>query len=380
MTSLTKTKKNKILIVGAGPVGCTVAEILSKKSFQIKIVESRDHIAGNCYDFKNKFGILVHKYGPHYFRTNNKNIINYLSKFTKWIPGNYEVNSFVDKKYYEFPINLNTINKFFNKNFTSRQARIFLSNISTKNKKKKNFETFLISKIGKSLYEKFYKNYTVKQWGVNPRMLSDSVAKRIPIRFNTNKEYISAKYKIMPKNGFTKMFKKMISHKNIKINLKTKYIYSKEDLKKFDYIVYTGPIDIFFNYKFGMLGWRSLKFIFETFKKEKNQHCLQINFPNNYKFTRKVEYKYVTKQKSNYTTISKEYPRSTGEPYYPRSTIKDKKILKSYQSSINDLEKKNVFFVGRLAEYKYINTDQAIAIGIKTAKRIIKNSTNRFND
>ena len=142
-------KKNKVLIIGAGPVGCTAAEILSKKSFKIKIVDSRNHLAGNCYDFKNEYGILVHKYGPHYFRTNNKNIINYLSKFTKWIPGNYIVNSYVDNQYFEFPINLNTINKFFKKNFKPNQAKNFLSEISIKNKKKKNFETFLKSKLGK---------------------------------------------------------------------------------------------------------------------------------------------------------------------------------------------------------------------------------------
>ena len=369
-------KKNKVLIIGAGPVGCTAAEILSKKSFKIKIVDSRNHLAGNCYDFKNEYGILVHKYGPHYFRTNNKNIINYLSKFTKWIPGNYIVNSYVDNQYFEFPINLNTINKFFKKNFKSNQAKKFLSEISIKNKKKKNFETFLKSKLGKKLYENFYKNYTLKQWGINPKMLSESVAKRIPIRFNKKKEYIIANYKLMPKFGFTEMFKKMISNKNIKLNLKKKYKFSENDFNKYEHIIYTGPVDVFFNYKFGKLGWRSLKFKFETYKKKYFQHCLQINYPNEYKFTRKVEYKYVTKQKSKYTTISKEYPRSVGEPYYPISTSKDKKILKKYQILINKFEKRNLYFAGRLAEYKYINTDQAIEIGIKTAKKILKKKQN----
>ena len=152
---LKKKTNKKILIIGAGPVGCTVAEILSKYSFDIKILETRNHIGGNCYDYKNKSGILVHKYGPHYFRTNSKNILNYLSKFTEWIPGDYQVNSFVDNTFYDFPINLNTINKFFKKKFTSSQAKKFLSGIAKKNRsKKKNFQTFLISKIGKKLYEK----------------------------------------------------------------------------------------------------------------------------------------------------------------------------------------------------------------------------------
>ena len=203
-------------------------------------------------------------------------------------------------------------------------------------------------------------------------MLSESVAKRIPIRFNKKKDYIIANYKLMPKFGFTEMFKKMISNKNIKLILKKKYKFSENDFNKYEHIIYTGPIDVFFNYKFGRLGWRSLKFKFETYKKKYFQHCLQINYPNEYKFTRKVEYKYVTKQKSKYTTISKEYPRSVGEPYYPISTSKDKKILKKYQILINKYEKRNLYFAGRLAEYKYINTDQAIEIGINTAKKILK--------
>ncbi len=376
MSSLKKIKNKKILIVGAGPVGCTVAQILSKKSFKIRIIDSRNHIAGNCYDYKNEHGVLVHKYGPHYFRTNSKKILKYLSQFTKWIPGKYFVNAYVDKQYFDFPINLNTINKFFKKNLTSKQAKKFLQKISIKNKKKKNFETFLKSRIGKKLYENFYKNYTIKQWGIKPNFISESIAKRIPIRLDKKKDYIEANYKFMPKYGFTKMFKKMILHKNISLNLNRKYKFSNKDLKKYNFILYTGPIDAFFNYKYGRLGWRSLRFKFETYKKKYHQHCLQINFPNDYKFTRKVEYKHVTMQKSKYTTISKEFPKSSGDPYYPISTKKDKKVLKIYQRYQNEYEKRNLFFAGRLAEYKYINTDQAIEIGINTANKIIKKNIN----
>ena len=369
-----KKINKKILIIGAGPVGCTVAEILSQKNFKIDLWDSRKHIGGNCYDFKNKFGNLVHKYGPHYFRTNDKKILKYLSSFTKWIPGKYIVNSYVDYKYYDFPINLNTINKFYNKNYSSLQAKTFLKKIAKKIKKKNNFETYLISKVGEQLYEKFYKNYTIKQWGVNPSLISSSVAKRIPIKFNKNQEYILAKYKFMPKLGFTEMFKKMISSKNITLNLNKKYAFSNNDIKKYNFIVYTGPIDSFFNFKFGKLGWRSLKFSFTTYKKKHKQHCVQINYPNDYKFTRKVEYKYVTLQKSNFTTVSREYPKTKGDPYYPRSTIKDKKILNLYIKQKKQMEKKGIYFAGRLAEYKYINTDQAVKIGLETAKKILYKS------
>ncbi len=367
-------ENKKILIIGAGPVGCTVAEILSKKKFKIELIDSRNHIAGNCYDFKDRYGILIHKYGPHYFRTNSLKIFKYLSRFTDWIPGNYIVNSYVDKNYYDFPINLNTINKFFSKNFKSYEAEKFLKKISIKSKKKNNFQSYLISRVGKKLYEKFYKGYTIKQWGTNPTQISSSVAKRIPIRFNKKDHYIEAKYKYMPKKGFTYMFKKMISHPNIKITLNKKYFFKSDDLKKYHSIVYTGPIDAFFNFKYGKLGWRSLKFEFMTFKKKFKQHCLQINYPNDYKFTRKVEYKYVTKQKSNYTTISKEYPKSEGDPYYPISTKNDKKILKKYEHEKNFYKKNNLYFVGRLAEYKYINTDQAIEKGMILAEKILRSS------
>ena len=362
----------KVLIIGAGPVGCSVAEVLSKKNFKIDIFESRTHIAGNCYDFKNKFGILVHKYGPHYFRTNSKKILKYLSKFTEWIPGKYIVNSYVNKEYYDFPINLNTINKFFKKNFTSKDAKNFIKKISIKKKSVANFETYLLSKVGAELYNNFYKNYTTKQWGIRSRLINASVAKRIPIRFNKNKDYISAKYKVMPKEGFTKMFKKMISNENIRIKLKKKYVFSVNDLKKYTFIIYTGPIDRFFKYKYGHLGWRSLKFVFNTYKRKYKQHCLQINYPNNFKFTRKVEYKYVTGQASNYTTLSKEYPKSEGDPYYPLATKKDKKILKFYKKETNYLEKKGLYFAGRLGEYRYINTDQAVEIGLSVANKILK--------
>ena len=369
-----KNLKNKnVLVVGAGPVGCTVANILSNKNFNIEIIDARNHVAGNCYDYTDKFGLLVHKYGPHYFRSNNKKIINYLSNFTKWIPGKYIVNSYVDKKHFEFPINLNTINKFFNTNLNPSEAKKFLKKISLKQKKgiKKNFETYLLSKIGKRLYDKFYKNYTIKQWNTNPTLLSQKIAKRIPLKFNNNKDYIISKYKLMPKLGFTKMFEKMILKKNIKVKLKKKYKFSNKHLKKYKFIIYTGPIDYFFNFKFGELGWRSLKFEFKTYKKKFKQHCLQINYPNDFKFTRKVEYKYVTNQKSNFTTLSYEYPKSNGDPYYPISTLKDKKILKFYNNEKKKLEKKGIYFAGRLAEYKYINTDQAVGIGLEVAKKIL---------
>lgn len=222
--------------------------------------------------------------------------------------------------------------------------------------------------MGQDLYEAFYKNYTIKQWNIDPRKLSVKVAKRIPIYFDKTRSYFKSKFMIMPKNGFTKMFYNMTNSQNIFIRLNTKYKQSMK--KKFDIIIYTGPVDLFFNYKFGKLEWRSLDFKFITKKKTFLQDQVQVNYPNNYKYTRTVEYKHITKQKNKYTTISKEYPKSAGEPYYPVDTKRNNLTYKKYLNEIKKLEKRNIFFAGRLAEYTYINTDEAIYKGILLAKKI----------
>jgi len=367
-------KKNNILIVGAGPVGLVSANILSKlkQVNSICILDKRNHIGGNCFDYINKSGLLVHKYGPHYFRTNSKKILNYLSKFTEWIKGDYIVKSSVNKHLYDFPINLNTLEKFFKKKLNEKTAKKILNN-EKETVDQDNFENFLISKIGRKLYENFYKNYTIKQWGIDPKKIPSSVAKRIPIRFNRKKEYVDAEYKLMPKNGYTEMFKKMITSDKIKMILKENFSKKKH---KANIVIYTGPIDLYFNYKYGKLNWRSLNFKFQTFKKKKFQNFLQINFPNDYKFTRIVEYKHVTKQKSQKTTISKEYSKKHGDPYYPINTEIDKKIYNKYYKEAKKLEKQNIFFCGRLAEYTYINTDEAIHKGMELAKKIRKKIEN----
>jgi UDP-galactopyranose mutase len=335
----------------------------------IVVIDKRKHIAGNCYDYKNKYGVLVHKYGPHYFRTNNKNIINYLSKFTEWIPGNYFVKSLYKKELYDFPINLNTIEKFYKKKFTKNSAKFFLKNISKISlKKKNNFEDYLISVIGTDLYDAFYKNYSKKQWGINPRNLSVKIAKRVPVYFDRSRNYIKAKYKLMPKFGFTEMFKKMTNKRNIHIKLSTSF--NHKMLKYYDLVVYTGPIDSFFNYNLGKLEWRSLDFKFITKKQSFLQDNVQINYPNDYKYTRSVEYKHVTNQKNKFTTISREFPKSKGEPYYPINTKENNNLYIKYLNKTKLL--KNIFFCGRLAEYTYINTDEAINKGLALSKKIQK--------
>ena len=346
-----------VVIVGAGPVGCILAEKFSKIGLKIFVVDKRNHIAGNCYDTYSENKVLFHRYGPHYFRTNKKEILNYLKEFSDFHKAEYIVKSYVKNDFYDFPINLNTINKFFKKKFDSSEAKRFLKKLAIKNYHK-NFESFLLEKVGNEIYENFYKNYTWKQWGINPQNLPVRTAKRIPIRFDTKNTYVNEKFQVMPSNGFTDLFNNMLNSKNISLDLEKDYFKIKDKINPKLFTIYTGPIDRFFNFKYGKLGWRSLKFEFNEYNTNFKQKYLQVNYPNNYKFTRKVEVKHITNQRSDYTVISKEYPQSHGDPYYPVNSLDDKIMYKKYLKLTKKY--KNIFFIGRLAEYTYINTDQAI--------------------
>ena len=266
-----KVENIDLLIVGAGPVGCVIAErAASIKNWKSVVIDKRNHIAGNCYDVKNSKGVLIHKYGPHYMRFKKKYIYNYVSKFTKWIKGNYIVKSSIQNKLYPIPINLTTLEKFFKvKLNTKKKAIEFLKKKKIKINKIKNSEDFILSKLGREIYENFYKNYTIKQWGIHPKNLDKAIVGRLPIRLNRNPFYVNQKLRVMPKKGYTALFNKMLSDKNIKVLLKTDYKKVKNKIKPRIATIYTGPPDTFFNNKYGKLDWRSLNFKFETFKKKK---------------------------------------------------------------------------------------------------------------
>lgn len=376
-----KKKVNSIdlLIVGAGPVGCVIAErAASIKKWKCVVIDRRNHIAGNCYDVKNSKGVLIHKYGPHYMRFKKKSIYNYVSKFTKWIKGNYIVKSSIKNKLYPIPINLTTLEKFFKvKLNTKKKAIEFLKKKKIKINKIKNSEDFILSKLGREIYENFYKNYTIKQWGIHPKNLDKSIVGRLPIRLNRNPFYVNQKLRVMPKKGYTALFNKMLSDKNIKVLLKTDYRKIKNKFRPRIATVYTGPPDTFFNNKYGKLDWRSLNFKFKTFKKKKIQNCVQINFPNDHKYTRKVEIKHVTKQKSAFTSVCKEYPTEKGDPYYPINNKKNKKRFNNYKKLISLYEKKDIYFEGRLAQYKYLNMDEVIERALNLFKKINKKYSNK---
>lgn len=360
------------LIVGSGFSGAVLAErlasVLNKK---VCVVEKRNHIGGNAYDYINTDGILVHKYGPHWFHTNSDNVFNYLSKFTEWIYHNHIVKSNVEGKLYQFPINRNTINSFFNLNLSSeKEVERFLEYKKLKIQDPQNSEEMVLSLLGKELYEKFYLNYTLKQWNIHPRDLSPTITARIPVRLNNQESYFNDKYQVMPKLGYTNLFEELLGHDNITLILNEDFADIKNELK-FNKLIYTGPLDEYFNYCHGELPYRSLEFEHKTFELEYFQDCQQINYPNENEYTRIIEWKHATGQKSSRTSIMMEYPvkyNSGGERFYPIPLSSNNEILDKYIDETKKLE--NVIFCGRLAQYKYYNMDQVVENSLKLFENI----------
>lgn len=365
-----------ILIVGGGPVGCVVAEHAARlRNWESIIIEKRNHIAGNCFDTLDQNDQLIHKYGPHYFRTNDENIFKYLSNFTEWIEGEYIVKTSYQDKLYPFPINLETLEKFYGQKLSENCARELLKLKSLDIPNPKNSEEFVLSIVGPELYEAFYLGYTLKQWDKHPRDLSPSVCGRIPIRFNRDQRYVDAQFQVMPKDGFTAMFHKMTANPLIKTSLNTDFNSVRNIITPKIATVYTGPIDAYFDYAFGRLPWRSLEFKWKTFQEEYVQPCVQINYPNENSFTRSVEIKHVTKQKCPFSNISYEYPKESGPPYYPIPSKQSQLTYEKYKELAEiEKQKKNFFLAGRLAEYTYINTDQAISRGMEVFTEIAHKS------
>ncbi len=369
-------KDYDLLIVGAGPVGCVVAErAATLKGWSSLIIDKRDHIAGNCYDRHHESGVLIHQYGPHYFRTNDKNLLDYLGQFTGWIPGNYEVKSFTNGEYFPFPINLLTLEQFFKRSFTAEEAEAFLNEIRIPNDNIQNSEEFVLSRVGKEMYEAFYLGYTLKQWDMHPTELNKSVCGRIPIRFNRDIRYVDHAYQFTPDKGFTAMFTRMIDNPLIDVQLETDFEEIRHQFKPLKATLYSGPVDAYFDFKFGKLPWRSLEFTFTEYDQEFIQPCVQINYPNDNAYTRSVEIKHVTAQKTKNTVVSYEESRAEGDPYYPIPATENAELYQRYKVLADEENKKNkVYFSGRLARYTYINTDEAIEMALSTINDIIRDA------
>ena len=350
------------LIVGAGFAGCVLAERIANLLAQrVLIVDTRSHIGGNAYDYFNDDGILIHKYGPHAFHTNSKEVFSYLSQFTEWNLFELRVTAHVDGGKLPIPINLDTINELYGLNFSEKEFKKFLELIAEPIVSIDNSEDVVLSKVGTELYHKFFKNYTRKQWGLDPSELAPSVCARIPTRTNRESRYFTDKYQAMPKHGYTEMFRKMIRHPKIHLMLQTDYGDIREQIT-FKRLIYTGPIDTYFDYKFGKLPYRSLAFTFETLDQKYYQDTAIVNYPNDYEFTRTTEFKQMTGQIHSKTTVAFEYPAAEGEPFYPNSKPDNIKLYNQYRAEADRLT--DVWFTGRLGTYRYYNMDQVVALAL----------------
>jgi len=347
------------LIVGAGFAGSVLAERLARDAGKkVFLVDCRPHLAGNAYDHPDAAGVLVHKYGPHIFHTNSREIFDYLSQFTEWRPYEHRVRAFVDGQLLPIPINLDTINRLYGLDLDSAGLEAYFASVREKVDEIRTSEDVVVSAVGRELYEKFFRGYTRKQWGLDPSELSSQVTGRIPTRTNRDDRYFSDAHQSMPLHGFTRMFERMLDHENITIQLGTDYREVKDSVP-YREMIYTGPIDEFFDYRYGKLPYRSLQFRHETHDREVFQAAPVVNYPDeNVPHTRVTEFKYLTGQKHAKTSIVYEFPQSEGDPYYPIPRAQNAEINAKYQALVNDTP--GLYFVGRLASYKYYNMDQVV--------------------
>jgi UDP-galactopyranose mutase len=335
----------------------------------VLVVEKRPHIGGNAYDRFNDDGILIHPYGPHIFHTNSADIFEYLSQFTQWRPYQHRVLASVDGQLVPMPINLDTINQLYGLNLTSFEVEKFLESVAEKKDSVKTSEDVVVSKVGRELYNKFFRGYTRKQWGLDPSELDASVTARVPTRTNRDDRYFTDTFQAMPLHGYTRMFEKMLDHPNIKVMLNTDYREVAE-LVPWRHMIYTGPVDAFFNFKYGKLPYRSLEFRHETVPQERFQPVGTVNYPNDYGYTRISEFKHITGQSHPKTSVVYEYPRAEGDPYYPVPRPENAELYRKYEAEADAVD--NVTFVGRLATYKYYNMDQVVGQALAAFKRLEK--------
>ena len=363
-------RKYDYLIVGAGFAGSVLAERLaSQHGARVLLIDRRPHIGGNAYDEPNEAGILYHKYGPHIFHTNSDQVVEYLSQFTEWRPYEHRVRAVVRDKLVPIPINRTTLNELFDLDLqTDEEAADYLASRAEPVDEIKTSEDVVINAVGRELYELFFQGYTRKQWDLDPSELDKSVTSRIPTRTNTDDRYFTDTFQAMPKDGYTAMFRRMLSHPLIEVRTGVDFRDIKNEVEA-DHIIFTGPVDEYFDYRFGKLPYRSLKFDHRTLDEERHQTVGTVNFPSpDVPYTRISEYKHLTGQEHPRTTITYEYPSAEGDPYYPIPRPENQELFKKYEALADETE--GVTFVGRLATYKYYNMDQIVGQALATFRRI----------
>ncbi len=377
------------VVIGAGFAGSVIAErIATQLNKKILIIEKRKHSAGNCYDFKDKNNILIHQYGPHLFHTNNKKVVDYLSRFTEWDIYNHKVLAVIDGKKIPIPFNINTLYEVFPDSLAKTLEEKLLKEYSYNGKVpilelKKSTDKDL-QFLADFVYEKIFVHYTAKQWGMKPEEMDSAVTARVPVFVGRDDRYFNDTYQILPSQGYTKLFENMLDNDNIKLLLNTDFkevmkIDGKEiylfDQKFEGTVIYTGQIDELFNYKFGNLPYRSVNMKFETVEKEYYQEAATVNYPNNYDFTRITEFKHIHPTKGDKTTILKEYPQehipNKNTPYYPIFTDENQKKFNQYFEYSKQVQ--NLVLVGRLAEYKYYDMDDIVERALEVFEKEIEN-------
>ena len=356
-----------VLVVGAGFAGAVVAERLASHGRRVLIIDKRPHIGGNAFDEYDAHGILVHRYGPHIFHTQATRVVAYLARFTAWRRYEHRVLATVAGAGYPLPINQTTINRLYGLSLDAAGVERFLAGVREPVAAVRTSEDVVLGSVGRDLCEKFFRGYTRKQWGLDLSELAASVAARIPVRTSTDDRYFTDQHQAMPAAGYTTLFRNLLGHPRISIATATDYYRERARLRP-TLTVYTGPIDAYFDYCHGQLPYRSLEFVHEHHACERYQATGTINYPNEHAYTRITEFKYLTGQRAPTTSVVKEFPRAAGDPYYPIPTADNEARYQNYKALAR--AERNVFFVGRLAQYRYYNMNQVVAAALTTARHI----------
>ena len=355
------------LVVGAGFAGGVLAERIARvRGERVLVIDKREHVAGNAYDHLDAAGVLIHRYGPHLFHTNSEVVVDYLSQFTEWRPYEHRVLGQVDGKLVPIPINLDTVNSLYGLDLTSEELEGWFAARAEPVADIRTSEDVIVARVGRELYEKFFQGYTRKQWGLDPSQLDRSVTARVPVRSNRDDRYFTDTFQALPRDGYTAMFERMLDHPNIDVELGVDF--RDIDPVRGRRVIWTGPIDEYYGFRFGKLPYRSLRFRHETHALERFQRVGTVNYPQTEAYTRISEYKHMTGQAHPCTSVTYEYPTADGDPYYPVPRPENQALFKRYEA-LADAEP-GTWFAGRLATYRYMNMDQVVGQALATFRRI----------
>ena len=358
-----------VLVVGAGFAGSVCARELAEAGHSVLVIDKRPHIGGNAYDKYDGHGILIHPYGPHIFHTNAKRIVEWLSRFTTWRFYEHRVLASVDGQLLPIPINRITLSRLYHQDLDEAGAAAWLERVREPRVPIRTSEDVVMNSVGRDLCDKFFRGYTRKQWGLDLSELSAGVAARIPTRTNNDDRYFTDTYQFMPADGYTAMFKRILDHPRIEVKLNVDYFELRRSIQA-AHTIYTGPIDAFFDYCYGHLPYRSLRFEHQ-YLGDANQYQAvgTVNYPNEHPYTRITEFKHLTGQRSAGTSIVREYPQAEGDPYYPIPRPENETLFKRYHALAAD--RADVSFVGRLAQYRYYNMDQVVGAALNCSRQIV---------